>query len=79
MNKECWTPFKLRFPSRREAWLAVVDMEERDAAQKGRKRPRKPSRVIYGCACGGYHIARRKPVLRPTGELVLDDEWLDAG
>lgn len=79
MDTECWTPFKLRFPSRREARLAVLDIEEREAAQRGGRRPKKSSRVIYECACGGYHIARRKPVVRPTGELVLTDEWLGAG
>jgi hypothetical protein len=85
---ECPTPFKLRFPSRREARRAAIEIAERWAAAHRRKRAAVSSRCVYECACGGYHIAtRRKERLRggrgpEMADWLSRDEdgrWLVAG
>lgn len=61
MRRECPTPFKLRFTSRREARLAAQDIAERNAAKRGgSKRVARSLGCIYECHCGGYHLARRR-------------------
>lgn len=59
--KDCPTPFKLRFASRREARAAVLEITERRLERRCRKRvglSKALSRLrVYECGCGGYHIS----------------------
>lgn len=74
---ECPTPFKLRFPSRREARLAALDISERRAVRRGRKRAaRMPA--IYECGCGGYHLTSGRRMSLRLLDDGHDDVWWES-
>ena len=75
MRGRCPTPFKFRFPSRREARLAALDIAERRSAKTGRKRVSLMRCRIYECGCGGYHLASGKKMALRGAEVPEMGAW----